>query len=125
MSSKLRSLKKKDKGSWKLTRQMTSSHEDVLQNIEFALVAAFRDHDAIDDRAALAVLEAALHNRQPDDHIVEIAVGMLGGIRKMRSDVSDDVWLDCLRLVIASVHRHSSLKPGDTGYLDFVRQFVQ
>ncbi|HUW30764.1 MAG TPA: hypothetical protein VM223_04065 [Planctomycetota bacterium] len=125
MSNKLRSMKKKNKGSWKLTRQMSRDHEDVLQNIESALVIVYRDMNAVDDRAALAALEAALHNRQTNDPIVEGLVGSLNHARRLRGKIPDDIWHDCLRVVISSVRRHSSLKPGDVGYLSFVAEFIK
>ncbi|HUU68811.1 MAG TPA: hypothetical protein VM186_04770 [Planctomycetota bacterium] len=118
-------MKKKDKAPWKLTRQMSKTHTDVLQNIEFALMINCREVDGIDDRAALAALEAALHNRQPNDPIVEGLVGSLNHARRLRDEIPDDIWRDCLRVVIGSVHRHSSLKPGDVGYLSFVAEFIK
>ena len=51
-------------------------------------------------------------------------VGALEAIRQFREDISDDVWHDGLRVVRDSVHRHSRLRRGETGYLAFAGQYV-
>jgi len=111
-------------GSRKLLKRMTRDHQDVLQNIEFVLVTGYRDDGNIDDRIVAEALKAAIHHGVPEDpRAISLNEG-LEGIRELRSDVSDDIWRDGLRTVLQSVHRHSSLKPGSRGYLNFVSDFI-
>ena len=111
-------------GTHKLMRQMVREHQDVLQNIEFILVTGYRDDHSIDDCIIAETLKAAIHGYLPQDQRAVSLNKALGGVRELRSDVSDDIWRDCLRVVLQSVHRHSSLKPGCRWYLDFVSDFI-
>jgi len=111
-------------GSYKLLKRMTRDHPDVLQNIEFALVSIYRNDRSIDDRIVADVLKAAIHGNEPEDERAQSLSEGLKEIRRLRSDTSDDIWRDGLRTVLQSVHTHSSLRPGATGYLDFVSDFV-
>ena len=45
-------------------------------------------------------------------------------MRELREDVSEDIWIACIRTVDESVRRHSALAPEETSYLDFVSQYV-
>jgi len=111
-------------GSRKLLKRMSRDHQDVLQNVEFILVTGYRDDHSIDDRIVADALKAAIHNDVPEDpRAVSLNKG-LEGIREFRTDVSDDIWGDCLRVVLQSVHRHSALKAGSRQYLDFVSDFI-
>jgi len=112
-------------GSGKLLKQMTRDHQDVLQNIEFALVSRCRDEDGIDDRIIAEVLKAAIRDEVPESARAQSLNESLEQMREFRADVSDEVWRDGLRTVLQSVHRHSSLRPGARGYLDFVSDFVR
>jgi hypothetical protein len=108
----------------KLLKRMSRDHEDVLQNIEFFLVQCYRQDPEIDDRAVDAALQAYLNNSEPEDEKVGILLDALDTVREFRSDVDDEVWRDAVRTVRDSVRRHSSRRPGETGYLDFVAPFV-
>ena len=44
--------------------------------------------------------------------------------RGVRGDTPDKVWRDGLRVICDSVRLHSSFRPGDRGYLNFVSPFV-
>jgi hypothetical protein len=105
-------------------RRMMNSYQSVLQNIEFALVSAYRDHESVDDAVVAQTLRAAILRTSPDDPAVRIALAVLNGIRDMRSDVPDEVWIDGLRVVYNSVGRHSRCRHGETDYLDFVAEFL-
>ncbi len=111
-------------GSDKLMERMTRDHQDVLQNIEFVLVSGYRRDGSIDDCIVAGALKAAIHGDEPEDPRAKSLNEGLEGARELRCDVSDDVWRDCLRVVLQSVHRHSSLKPGCRLYLDFVSDFI-
>ena len=115
---------KKEMGSDKLFKRMTRDHVDVLQNIEFSLLSGHREDPAIDDRLVAGVLRAAIHGDMPEDVRAQSLSEGLDEIRQVRSDVSDDVWRDGLRVVLQSVHTHSSLRPGSRAYLDFVSGFM-
>ena len=107
----------------KSMKHMARNHLDVLQNIEFVLVSGYRSDRSIDDRIVADVLIAAILDAEPEDIRARSLNESLENIRVLRSDISDDIWRDGLRTVLESVHRHSSLKPGSRGYLDFVSGF--
>ena len=115
---------KKEMGSDKLLRRMSRDHVDVLQNIEFSLLSGHREDPAIDDRLVAGVLRAAIHGDMPEDVRAQSLSEGLEEIRQVRPDVPDDVWRDGLRVVLQSVHTHSSLRPGSRAYLDFVSSFM-
>ena len=111
-------------GPRKLLKRMTRDHYDILQNIEFVLVSIYRNDRSIDDRIVADALKAAIHGDVPQGVHAQSLMNGLEDIREMRSDVQDDIWRDGLRTVLQSVYRHSNLRPGATGYLDFVSDFV-
>lgn len=111
-------------GSHKVLKRMTQDHQDVLQNIEFVLVSGYRNDHSIDDCIVADVLKAAIQGEAPEGaRAIPLNEG-LEDIRQFRSDVPDDIWQDGLRTVLQSVHRHSNLRPGSRGYLDFVSDFI-
>jgi uncharacterized alpha-E superfamily protein len=103
---------------------MTRDYPDVLQNIEFVLISQYREDRRIDDRIVVDALKAAIRDGTSEDDLVESLNMELEEVRLFRSDVSDDIWRDCLRTVLQSVHRHSDLRPGEQEYLDFVSDFI-
>ena len=105
-------------------KRMMRDHEDVLQNIEATLVSIHRKEPGIDDCAIADALRAALAGTAPTEERRRRLVGALGAVRKIRTDIPDSIWQDGLRVVLASVRRHSTLRPGATGYLDFVSPFI-
>jgi len=108
----------------KSMKHMARDHLDVLQNIEFVLVSGYRSDRSIDDRIVADALRAVILDTEPENTRAQSLSGSLEHIRELRVDVPDDIWRDGLRTVLESVHRHSSLKPGSRGYLDFVSDFV-
>jgi len=109
-------------------KSMTRDHIDVLQNIEFALVQEARRDPRIDDATIDQALGSCLDRTEmPDDADARVVrlCDMLKSMRTARKDVADDLWNAGLRTVRKSVRTHSSLAPGDTGYLDFVRPYVR
>jgi len=107
-----------------LMRRMSRDHQDVLQNIEFALVSTWRDRDDVDDRACHAAIESLLTGSQPTGDAASALSGRLLAIRDMRADVPDRLWVDGLRVVAGSIRTHSRRGPGDVDYLIFVAQYV-
>jgi hypothetical protein len=103
---------------------MRRDHLDVLQNIEFTLIQRCREDDIIDDHIIAEALKATIDNVVPQNERAASIKNSLQGIREIRSDVPDDIWRDGLRTVLQSVHKHSSLKPGSRGYLNFVSDFI-
>ncbi len=120
----LQSERKGTLGSGKLLKRMTRDHVDLLQNIEFALVSQYRRNGAIDDRIVADALRAAIQGAMPADARAQSLTEGLEEIRELRSDLPDDIWRNGLQTVLQSVHRHSSLRPGARGYLDFVSDFT-
>lgn len=110
--------------SRKLMKRMVRDHQDVLQNIEFILISAYRNDQRIDDRIVAEALKAAIHGDTAENALAESLNEGLEEMCLFRSDVSDDIWRDGLRTVLQSVHRHSYLRPGEREYLDFVGNFI-
>jgi hypothetical protein len=109
-------------------KQMSRDHLDVLQNIEFALISLAREEDEIDDRTIDEALRIALRGVEPDDDADEWVFALLEAlaeIRGIRGDVSDGIWQSGLKSVRDSVRNHSSLAPGEKGYIRFVEQYVK
>ncbi len=115
---------KKEMEPAKLSKRMARDHLDVLQNIEFTLVSAHREDPTIDDRIVADVLKAAIGSDVSEDARAQSLSEGLEEVRQLRSDVSDDVWLDGLRTVLQSVHMHSDLRPASRAYLGFISDFV-
>ena len=111
-------------GSGKLMKRMTQDHQDVLQNIEFVLVTRHREDSSIDDCVIADALKAAINGDMPEDALAQSVNESLEGMREFRSDVSDEIWRNCLQTVLQSVYRHSSLRPGSMDYLDFVSDYI-
>jgi len=120
----LHSGMKESPGSGKLLKRMTRDHHDLLQNIEFIFISQYRDNRRIDDRIVADALKAAISGDMAEDALAESLNEDLEEIRRLRSDISDDIWRDGLRTVQQSVQRHSSLRPGEQEYLDFVSDFI-
>jgi hypothetical protein len=104
--------------------KMAREHEDVLQNIEFVLVEAHRDDPDIDDHLVDAALKSVLNGDTPADPLAAGVADGLRSIREVRADVPDLVWLECIKVVRQSVRRHSTLRPGETTYLNFAGRFI-
>lgn len=103
---------------------MARDHLDILQNIEFVLVSGYRSDRSIDDRIVADALRAVILDTEPENTRAQSLSESLEEIRELRADISDDIWQEGLRIVLQSVHRHSSLKPGCRLYLDFISDFV-
>ena len=112
----------------KLMKRMMREHPDVLQNIEFVLTDGYRHDSSIDDCVVLEALRAAINGETPADPRAQGLVEgftRIRGIRDEKSAVADDVWRDGLLVVLQSVRRHSTPKPGARGYPNFVSQYVR
>jgi hypothetical protein len=105
-------------------KEVRDRHEDVLQNIEFALVTAWRENRAVDDRAVSQALRASMTGKPPEDLIAVELFKRLTAMRSFREDMADDIWMAALRKIDDSVRLHSSRNPGDVGYLRFADQFI-
>jgi hypothetical protein len=105
-------------------RKMTRDHADVLQNIEFALVTAWRKNGAIDDRTAALALKAAISGNPPTDSLAAALADDLALARTLRADASDAIWNAGLKVVLESVHTHSDAQAGDDDYLGFASAFI-
>jgi hypothetical protein len=108
-------------------KHMVRDHVDLLQNIEASLIAYASNDASVDDRAleeALGILRRNKENiEDAEPHVQDICL-YLDELRTRRADVSDTIWLGALRTVQDSVRRHSSLNPGDKGYIEFVQDYV-
>jgi hypothetical protein len=109
----------------KLEDRMISDHQDVLENIEVALVTAFWQLDFVDDKLVAGVLRCAIQQTDAEDEETRVLLRLLVHVGELREDVDDATWTNCLRVVYTSVRRHSACRAGDTDYLDFVEQYVK
>jgi hypothetical protein len=106
-------------------QRMSRDHADVLQNIEFCLVATFHENPAFDDAGALKALWAmALGELETGDPHADEALQSLWDVRRIREEVTDNVWHDGLRVIMDSVRRQSRLHEGEISYLAFVDGYV-
>ena len=108
----------------KSIKYMASHHLDVLQSIEFTIISRYCSDRSIDDLIVADALRAVILDTETEDSRAQSLGESLEGIREFRADISDDIWQEALRTVLQSVLRHSSLKPGNRWYLDFVSDFV-
>jgi hypothetical protein len=109
-------------------KHMERDHIDLLQNIEFALVTQARTDPTIDDAIIDQAIRACIGRAElldGSDSRVASLYANLNSIRSLREDVSDEIWDAGLRKIQKSVRLHSSLAPGETRYLDFVRPYVR
>ncbi len=111
-------------GRQSLFDKMVHNHQDILQNIEFTIISEYRQDSGIDDHIVAEALKAIILNTEPQDESVDRLKQTLESARRLRDDVSDDLWRDGLRVVLRSVHDHSDLEPGSTHYLDFINEFI-
>ena len=107
-----------------LEQRIVRSNADVLQNVEFSLVNAANESDEVDDYVVEQILRHAIKGDSPEHPTIRRGMDLLAAVRELRSDIADDLWQNALRVVYASLQRHSSCRPGDTSYLDFVSRFV-
>jgi len=111
-------------GSGKLLKRMTRDHQDLLQDIEFVFISRYREDRHIDDRIVANALKTAIQGDTSENALTESLNKELEEVRLLRSDVSDDIWRDGLLTVLQSVRRHSNLRPGERGYINFVSYFI-
>jgi hypothetical protein len=107
-----------------MIKRYVDAHADILQNIEFGFVEAYRSKPQLDDRSVYSAIRSFLLGSRPSDELAAMALVSLMQMRELRNEVSMDVWNDGLRVVLGSIHAHSSLRPGETGYLDFVDNYI-
>ena len=127
--SNLRRLRRKQnvsglRISGKIFNRMANDHVDVLQNIEFALVSAYRDNEAIDDSVVAEALKISIVGGEAANELTALLVDDISGIREVRLDISDELWEKGLKVVLESVHNHSAIRRGDRSYLNFISEFL-
>ena len=126
--SGIRRLKRKkeqrSRVSDSLYYHMTDEHSDLLQYIEFALVSAYRNDPKIDDKEVATALKSAITGTESEGEVVSLLMEYLSEVRHLRADISDDLWIDGLKVVLGSVRNHSTVRSGDQGYLNFIQSFL-
>ena len=108
----------------KIFTQMTSDHADVLQNIEFSIVSAYRCNNNIDDKVVASALRTAITGGDAADELSHSLIEALEDIRLLHADVSDEIWKNGLKVVLQSVYDHSDMRTGDRDYLEFISPFL-
>ena len=81
------------------------------------------DDHMIDEALGSLIKQKTLPD-SADPRVVRL-VDTLERIRNLREEVPDAIWTSGLRTVRESVRRHSGCLPGQTGYLDFVKDYVR
>ncbi len=108
-----------------LMRRMSTHHLDILQNIEYALLTIFKVDPALDDRAIAVALGAYLDNESVIDEDTRDILGSINMVRATnQGDHPESRWRDGMKVVLDSVKTHSTLAPGDRGYLRFISRFI-
>jgi len=100
--------------------EWTEAHLDLLQNIEFAIAAVYRDDPDLEDWDASEALSAVIKRYTAERRGRPFRMPTLTDFDT--SETADDR-LRALKEVRASVRRHSKIH-GRRGYLDFIVNFV-
>ncbi len=119
--------KQKKKSSLKsagFSKNQREEHMDVLQNIEFTLITAYRKDKTVDDFVLGNSLRELIYNKTIDDSRSNAIADRLREVREMRSDISDKIWIKALHTIMESIHLHSALNPGSRGYIHFISEFI-
>jgi hypothetical protein len=125
MSGYLRKMaRKKMKGGKGLMDRIAREHEDVLHDIEQLFVVRWRENAQVDDLRCHQAIEAVVIGQAPQHPDAAALAEGLRRVRQYRQDISDQVWMDALRVVAESIRRHSARLPGETNYLGFVGVFL-
>ena len=130
--------------------RIEEQHEDVLQNIEFAVATMYRRHPALTDYAVLRTYEALVQlysaestGRQPKPISTNgVEAELLGDVKQMcewrlgRASLSNadngsspekvidvSTLVLCLKRLVKSVNKWTK-EGGRQGYLQFMSQFV-
>jgi uncharacterized alpha-E superfamily protein len=111
-------------GMSEMEDRIIAEHQDVLQNIEFALVTRYREDPRIDDLILAEALTGAILDTQPISELVQSVMEALGAIRAFREGLADQAWKECLQTVLRSVRRHSHCHRGQRDYIDFISPFL-
>ncbi|MFH0992401.1 MAG: hypothetical protein V1799_20565 [bacterium] len=124
-------------------------HLDVLQNIEFAIVSVYHEHNDLNDYEVMKALDALIDHYRLESHghtskenhlppnetlviqrVQEMCEHRLGrkDLGRMKMDPSGvktvEEILSCLRKIRKSVDRWNK-QGGKQGYLRFVKEFVK
>ena len=103
---------------------MTENYTDVLQNIEMGINLVWRNNKTIDDRDVTEALKANIRGDTLTSGKAQRIQESLADARELRSDISNELWRNGLFVVLESVGNHSSLIPGERGYLRFVDEYL-
>jgi hypothetical protein len=117
-----------DRSPKKRLREMTRDHVDVLEYIEFALLAVARRDSTIDDHMIDHVLRIGIKGSELSQDADVRVIRLWQRLKEeqlTRSDIAQDLWIEGLRTVHDSVRRHSDRRPGETAYLDFINEYVR
>lgn len=126
--------------------RVEDQYQDVLQNMEFAIVSTYREHPDMSDYDVLRVIEAVIDaygaediGRAPRDFVLsEVEQVCTDRLRQIcdwrlgraagpdgpqpKAKTVDEILL-CLKRIVKSVRRWNR-EGGRQGYLEFVARFV-
>jgi hypothetical protein len=108
----------------KIFEEMTENHVDVLENIEFVIVSTWREDRRIDDKEVAVALKSLIKEEAAKDEIAGRIIKAIENTRLIRADVSDEIWIKGLKVVLESVYTHSEAEEGDRFYLEFAEMFI-
>jgi len=121
-----------DRSTRSRMQDLEHEHVDIPHIIEFALVNAARGDPSIDDRMVDQALSYRIKGSEPAEDAypgVVLLSDFLKSTRAMYAEAMSrelpyDIWIASLRKVAESVQLHSSLKPGEKSYLEFIEESV-
>lgn len=103
---------------------LVEHHQDVLMNIETAVLLAWRSDASIDDRKVKKALMAQFRGETPEKGGAKRVQEMLTDAREARPEISDEIWRNGLLVVLESVGNHSSTAPSVRDYLRFIDGYI-
>ncbi len=108
-----------------LENRVINNYQKVLYGIESLFALAYQDDDRIDDALVALVLKAAIRDTRPAEPAARELLHGLREVRRLHSHLSQETWVDCLRVVYTSLCRHSSCSAGDVDYLRFTATYIR
>lgn len=105
-------------------RSFTDRYPREMLMLEKQLYVAYREYPSIDDRAIARALAAEIREQQTNTPEEAHVVLQLRDYRE-DSELSDENWINALRIIYTSVDNHRSRQPGTRNYLNFIEGFLR
>jgi hypothetical protein len=103
-------------------RRVVRRHAPVLEEIQAALLAAADEDERVDDWTVYQALKAHLTHRDPTSERVDAVFELIEDVYEDCVDIEDDQWDDCLRVLMNVIRNRSNMAPGETDYLEWLKE---